>query len=171
MDKLKDYIDSNRESFEDYVLPKGHEARFEKKLSKRSNRNIMMWTLTALTAAAMICFALLADFGPMQNLRNTEASKGDCAMSREVDELRYYYNMRLYDLLGQMESITEAYPNPDTKALLAEGQKVKKEAAKFEDNVLPKLPCSNVALTVIDRQYKANIESLNIMLEQMNNLK
>lgn len=32
MDKLKNFIDTNKEAFEDDLLPEGHFERFEKKL-------------------------------------------------------------------------------------------------------------------------------------------
>ena len=33
MDKLKNFIDTNREAFEDDLLPEGHFERFEQKLA------------------------------------------------------------------------------------------------------------------------------------------
>lgn len=58
MDKLKDFIDTNREAFEDERLPEGHFERFVQKLPEsRQGRRMKIYALYACLAA--VCAALL----------------------------------------------------------------------------------------------------------------
>ena len=57
MDKLKNFIDTNREAFEDDLLPEGHFERFEQKLAVPRKSRAMLYSLCAFAAAA--CIALL----------------------------------------------------------------------------------------------------------------
>lgn len=57
MDKLKNFIDTNREAFEDDLLPEGHFERFEQKLAAPRKSRATLYSLCAFAAAA--CIALL----------------------------------------------------------------------------------------------------------------
>ena len=57
MDKLKNFIDTNREAFEDDLLPEGHFERFEQKLAAPRKSQATLYSLCAFAAAA--CIALL----------------------------------------------------------------------------------------------------------------
>ena len=57
MDKLKNFIDTNREAFEDDLLPEGHFERFEQKLAVPRKSRATLYSLCAFAAAA--CIALL----------------------------------------------------------------------------------------------------------------
>ncbi|MCD8267352.1 MAG: hypothetical protein LUD46_02050 [Parabacteroides sp.] len=59
MDKLKNFIDTNREAFEDNLLPEGHFDRFEKKLPEAGRKHFKLYSLVAFVAAASIALLLL----------------------------------------------------------------------------------------------------------------
>ena len=59
MDKLKNFIDTNREAFEDDLLPEGHFERFEKKLPPARRKHFKLYSLSAFAAAAAIALILL----------------------------------------------------------------------------------------------------------------
>lgn len=48
MDKLKNFIDTNREAFEDDLLPEGHFERFEQKLAVPRKSRATLYSLCAL---------------------------------------------------------------------------------------------------------------------------
>ena len=52
MDKLKNFIDTNREAFEDDLLPEGHFERFEQKLAAPRKSQATLYSLCAFAAAA-----------------------------------------------------------------------------------------------------------------------
>ena len=52
MDKLKNFIDTNREAFEDDLLPEGHFERFEQKLAVPRKSRAMLYRL-----ASPYCFS------------------------------------------------------------------------------------------------------------------
>ena len=45
MDKLKNFIDTNREAFEDDLLPEGHFERFEQKLAVPRKSRATLYSL------------------------------------------------------------------------------------------------------------------------------
>ena len=53
MDKLKNFIDTNREAFEDDLLPEGHFERFEQKLAVPRKSRATLYSLCAFAAAAL----------------------------------------------------------------------------------------------------------------------
>lgn len=59
MDKLKNFIDTNREAFEDDLLPEGHFERFEQKLAVPRKSRAMLYSLCALLRqlASPYCFS------------------------------------------------------------------------------------------------------------------
>lgn len=60
MDKLKNFIDANRDAFEeDEILPEGHFERFEQKLPKPRKNRVALYSLSAFAIAASIALLLL----------------------------------------------------------------------------------------------------------------
>ena len=74
MDKLKNFIDTNREAFEDDLLPEGHFERFEKKLPPARRKHFKLYSLSAFAAAAAIALILL--------LRMPGAAAKECKIGR-----------------------------------------------------------------------------------------
>ena len=55
MDKLKNFIDANRDAFEeDEILPEGHFERFEQKLPKPRKNRAALYSLSVFAIAASI---------------------------------------------------------------------------------------------------------------------
>lgn len=57
MDKLKNFIDTNREAFEDDLLPEGHFERFEQKLAvpRKSRARYIAFALLPRQLASPCC--------------------------------------------------------------------------------------------------------------------
>lgn len=53
MDKLKNFIDTNREAFEDDLLPEGHFERFEQKLAVPRKSRATLYSLCAFAAGSL----------------------------------------------------------------------------------------------------------------------
>lgn len=53
MDKLKNFIDTNREAFEDDLLPEGHFERFEQKLAAPRKSRATLYSLCAFAAGSL----------------------------------------------------------------------------------------------------------------------
>ena len=62
MDKLKNFIDMNREAFEDDLLPEGHLGRFEQKLAAPRKSRATLHIFCAFAAAACIALLLLSNY-------------------------------------------------------------------------------------------------------------
>ena len=105
MDKLKNFIDTNREAFEDDLLPEGHFERFEQKLAVPRKSRATLYSLCAFAAAA--CIALLFLFKlpggtplPTQP-RQVVTGQHACEVKEEIEELRLYYNMQMSDIISR----------------------------------------------------------------------
>ena len=94
MDKLKNFIDANRDAFkEDEMLPEGHFERFEQKLPKPRKNRAALYSLSAFAIAASIALLLLfrlpGGTGLPEPAQKTTAQT--CETQEEIEELRLYY--------------------------------------------------------------------------------
>ena len=108
MDKLKNFIDANRDAFkEDEMLPEGHFERFEQKLPKPRKNRAALYSLSAFVIAASIALLLLFRLpegtGLPEPAQKTTAQT--CETQEEIEELRLYYNMQMNDVLAQMKKL------------------------------------------------------------------
>lgn len=173
MDKLKNFIDSNRETFDDELLPEGHLERFTQKLPAPRKNHVKLYSLLAFaTAACITLFLLLRLPGgtPAPVPLNSSVQNHGCKMKTEIEELRLYYNMQMNEVVAQMDTLYKQQQTPGAKGLLKEMKQVLKDNYMFEETVLPVLPCSDEALFAMNQHYSSSLESLNIMLEQLERL-
>lgn len=162
MDKLKNFIDTNREAFEDDLLPEGHFERFEQKLAVPRKSRATLYSLCAFAAAA--CIALLFLFKlpggtplPTQP-RQVVTGQHACEVKEEIEELRLYYNMQMSDIISQMQAMYKLQRTPGTEELLKETKRVLTDNYMFEETVLPTLPCSNAGLYAMNLHYSTSLE-------------
>ena len=100
MDKLKNFIDANRDAFEeDEMLPEGHFERFEQKLPKPRKNRAALYNLSAFAIAAYRFVALIPlagrdrsagtrakDHGP--DLRGPRRDRGTTSILQYANERR-----------------------------------------------------------------------------------
>ncbi len=166
MDKLKDFIQDNREAFEDDLLPEGHFERFEKKLPREQKIRLSLFRLSALAAAASVALFLLL------SMPQDEQDDHMIAFSQEreeMDELQVYYRMQMDDILLQMGTLSKQQAE-GTADLLKASRQILHDNSIFEKTILPTLPCSGEGLLAMSQHYNASVEGLNIMLRMMKQL-
>ena len=108
MDKLKNFIDANRDAFEeDEMLPEGHFERFEQKLPKPRKNRAALYSLSAFAIAASIALLLLFRLPGGTSLPEPaqKTTAQTCEAQEEIEELRLYYNMQMNDVLTQMKKL------------------------------------------------------------------
>lgn len=171
MDRLKNFIDTNREAFEDDLLPEGHFGRFELKLAAPRKSRAALYSLCAFAAAACIALLLLFKLPGGTPLHTQPGQAATCEVKEEIEELRLYYNMQMSDIISQMQAMYKQQRIPGTEELLEETKRVLTDNYMFEETILPTLPCSNAGLYAMNMHYSTSLESLNIMLEQMEKMK
>ena len=152
-------------------------------LKATSNASSRSWLLRAKAGLRYIAFAPL----PRQlaspccfssNCRaarlcirsQAAASRHTCEVKEEIEELRLYYNMQMSDIISQMQAMYKQQRTPGTEELLKETKRVLTDNYMFEETVLPTLPCSNAGLYAMNLHYSTSLESLNIMLKQMESM-
>jgi len=97
MDKLKHFIDINREAFEEKQLPEGHLERFEKRLSHPHRSQTIRYSLYSIIAAACISLLILFNL-PWEkgtsDISPTEVQPCSCEITEEFEGLRLHYMMQ-----------------------------------------------------------------------------
>lgn len=169
MDKLKNFIDANREAFDNEELPEGHLERFGQKLPKPRKRRATLYALSTFAVAASIAliFLLRLPGGTGMPASQQKTSAQSCETKEEIEDLRLYYNMQMNDVLAQMKKLYKQDQPPGAEELLRESKRVLTDNYMFEETVLPTLPCSNDGLFAMTQHYSNSLESLSFMLRQM----
>jgi hypothetical protein len=166
MDKLKHFIDTHREAFEE-DLPPGHSGRFDKKLPVSSPKQ-RRWMNVLAVAAAVV--ALLVFIRIAHEITDAPGQQTEMYISEtqlEIEELKAYYNMQLAEVSVQIRALYKSEQIPGGLELLEETKRVLKSSHDFEDAVLPTLPRSDAGLFAMNQHYSNSLESLQIMLNQM----
>jgi hypothetical protein len=166
MDKLKDFIDTHREAFESDLLPDGHFERFGEKLNRRKKVVRRFSLLAVATAAVASLFIFLMVQNEWKNNRR-QPSVFTCEAEEEIEGLRLYYNMQMYDVAAQIKDLYIVKHTPGSRELMEESEQVIQTTFDFEENILPSLPCSDTGLFAMNQHYSNSLGSLNFMLEQM----
>lgn len=174
MDKLKNFIEQNRASFEQTELPDGHFAHFMKRLESAnlSNANSTLHKkknkfslYTTWLVAASIAIAIFLTYFSEQPKEKTYS----CKLGNELSNIRTYYLMQMDDLMIQMEEANNKLDNPAIPALIEAGKKIQKECELFDIQVAPTLPCSDLGLYAINQQYANSFTSMQILYDQLKN--
>lgn len=167
MDKLKDFIDKNREAFDTDDLPVGDLDRFLEKMEqaedRRSKRRWLRWVTVPIAAA----IALLLYWALPLGENTSGEAQYVCELHSEMAELRAYYQMKMEDILIQMEEKSAQSDNPGSKELLEAGQHIQNSCRQFDRKVLPTLPCSDEGVFALNQQYRNSLNSLQILYKHM----
>lgn len=168
MDKLKNFIDTNKEAFEDDLPLIGHFERFNKKLPTSQKKQIKWINLFAIaTAAAVTLFVFIRIQSDIKDAPVQQTRMYTCETQKEIDELKFYYNMQMDEVTAQIRALYKSEQIPGGLELLEETKKVIKSSQNFEDTILPTLPCSDAGLFAMNQHYSNSLQSLQIMLSQM----
>ncbi len=168
MDKLKKFVNDNKEAFDNDLLPTGHFERFEKKLPVTHKKRQAKWiNLMAAAVAASITILILLKLQHGMTEAPVQQSVYTCETQEEIDELRLFYNMQMSEMYARIRSLYKSEQIPGGLELLEETKRVLKTSEEFEENILPTLPCSEDGLFAMNQHYSNSLESLQIMFKQM----
>ncbi|MDR1557907.1 MAG: hypothetical protein LBS88_12905 [Tannerellaceae bacterium] len=168
MDKLKDFIGKNREAFDEDLLPEGHFGRFRKKLERKKKiRRLSLWSIS-IAAGIGLCFFL-----KIQSERkdtHQQPALFTCEAEEEIEELRLYYKMQMYEVEAQIKDLCAGRETPGSIELMKETEQVIQTTYDFEAMILPSLPCSDAGVFAMNQHYSNSLRSLNFMLTQMEHI-
>lgn len=158
MDKFKEYIEQERESFDSYELPAGHTRRMADKLPKESSSAIRRFLLPIVATAAVIA-------GVVISLREPAPSDQPVMVqSIAQSELIQYYSSQLEVLKDSLRTLSSTL-NPEMKAdMLTELELIENEKYRFNSKLLPQISVSEDCQTVVYTFYTSKIESLEYLL-------
>ena len=152
MDRLKDYIQQNREALDEIPLPEGHLERFAARLEKEETKKaVPLWhKLVPLAAAVALFFCLSVPFW----------------MHQPVSP-----DMQLEDHLMELETASKENPSEAVTHLLEAALQIEASCQQFDNQVLPTLPCSDEGIFAINQQYQNSLNSMQILCQQLNRVK
>lgn len=139
-------------------------------LPRKNLRLYGLWGSFAAVAVVALLFLLRIPGGtplpsPAPSPETPTAST--CQTREEIEELRLYYTMQINETIAQIKTLYKNDKSPGAAELMAATKKVLTDNYMFEETVLPTLPCSNDALFAVTQHYTNSLESLSIMLKQM----
>lgn len=166
MDKLKQYIQNNREEFDREELPPGHEYRFMQKLSRKKSRvREIAWYAAAFAASVVILLLMALPFsGEKNSLPSGVTSE---ARTVQINELQLYYTMQMQDVIDRIEAFNPGSGMLEKQQVLKEAKRVLAMSELFGESVVPQLPVSDETLFAVTQYYGTSLNSLNFMLEQI----
>jgi hypothetical protein len=166
MDRLKNFIDKNREAFDEEFLPEGHLERFGKKLKKKRDiRRFSLWSVTIAACAGLFLF--LKTQSELTELPWQQPAAFTCEAEEEIEGLRLYYTMQMYEVEAQIKELCTGKETPGSIELMEESERVIRTTYDFEEKILPSLPCSDAGIFAMNQLYSNSLRSLNFMLKQM----
>lgn len=166
MDRLKEFIHNNREAFGKGELEPAHVMRFESKLRNRRNR-VRRYVLYSLAVAASVAILLLS-VPPFSRSGQTSATPATSRTAADINNLRVYYTMQMDEIITRIKDATTCN-RLEKKQLLEESNRIMKANQQFEEHVIPQMPCSKETLYAMTQLYNTSLESLNFMLQQIEN--
>lgn len=169
MDKLKQFINDNREAFDtDQLLP-DHKIRFERMLPRTRN-NAKLYSLYALAVAASVAILIVFTL-PFMTLERPANEGVICQTAKDIENLSTYYNMQMNEIVEQIKAFNPGNMTLEKQQIVQEAARVMAISKQFENTVMPQLPCSDETLFAMNQYYGTSIQSLNFMLFQMKNIK
>lgn len=127
-----------------------------------------LWiSFAAAAAVAVVCLLRLPGGTSLPSAPPAEAEAHTCQARQEFEELRIYYTMQINDMMAQIKELYKEEKTPGGTELWEETKKVLHDNYMFEETVLPTLPCSNKGLYAMNQHYSNSLESLSIMLREM----
>jgi hypothetical protein len=169
MDRLKNFIDKNREAFDEEFLPEGHLERFEKKLEKKRNiRRFGLWIVTIAACTGLFLFLEIQN--ELAELPWQQPAAFTCEAEKEIEGLRLYYTMQMYEVEAQIKELCTSKETPGSIELMKETERVIRTTYDSEEKILPSLPCSDAGIFAMNQLYSNSLRSLNFMLKQMEQL-
>ena len=178
MDKLKDFIETNRADFDETYpsLPQGHEARFMRRLEEEKTvvmpqkgaRPKGLYLLYAVAMAASVVLLLLLRLSTPNTTEATDPYLAEVQqIQTEMEELQFYYHMQMRTVREQMKELTERQPSPGVMAIWRESEQILADNHNFEQNELPQLPTESKTLCALTQHYGNSLETLQFMLSKM----
>lgn len=148
--------------------PERAELTAGRKILPSRRRPWGLWlSFAAAAAVAVVCLLRLPGGTSLPSAPPAQAETQTCQAREEFEELRIYYTMQINDMMAQIRELYKEEKTPGGAELLKETKKVLHDNYMFEETVLPTLPCSNKGLYAMNQHYSNSLESLSIMLREM----
>jgi hypothetical protein len=119
MDTLKNFIDQNRDQFEDLTPPAGHEIRFAQKLGMEQKKRFTLSIRSVMKVAAISVLTLLSSLYIFDTLKPIPEQPllTLSQINQEYAEVEFYYTSTANDQMAFIDNILQG-DSPVEKELL-----------------------------------------------------
>lgn len=174
MKDRKEYIDKNRELFDDKEPSAGHMGRFEALLDKQQNakdakenpaKRVRLISFISIAASIAILIGIAVKFYAPKSIEVTPSTESPAA----TDEFRVtndYYNQQMEEQIADI-MCKLAYTDTENQAQLTRDiEKIMNSNAEFVDE-MAKNENQEMAIRYLVKHYKTNIQKLENINEKL----
>lgn len=171
MDKLKEYIQNQREEFDSPEPAEGHEARFLERLNaleadKKRNSGMLFWRIAAaiILLVVLAVSSLIPRFNEPDDVHYRAMTLGD--VSDEMAEVELYYQSRLSEEYNKIDKLSDS--DPLVRSYLDELDTLNEDYKKLEVTLYESGSHQKVVLAMIEN-FRLRLDLME-KLEKKKNL-
>ena len=170
MDKLEEYIRSQREEFDSAEPASGHEARFLERLEgleaeKKRNSGILFWRIAAAIILLLVLAvsSLIPHFNSPDDVHYRATTLGD--VSDEMADVELYYQSRLAEEYNKIDQLSVT--DPLVKSYLDELDTLNEDYKKLESTLYENGSHKKVVLAMIEN-FRLRLNLMEKLEKQKN---
>ena len=170
MDKLEEYIRSQREEFDSEEPAIGHEARFLERLEgaeaeKKRNSGILFWRVAAaiILLVVLAVSSLIPHFNSPGDVHYRASTLG--AVSSEMADVEMYYQSRLSEEYDKIDELSAS--DPLVKSYLDELDTLNQDYKRLEGDLYESGSHQKVVLAMIEN-FRMRLDLMEKLEKQKN---
>jgi len=170
---IKNYIDQNRDLFDDKEPLDGHMERFEamlgqldeKKREKKTAKRVRLVSLISVAASIAVLIAVAVKFYAPESI-NVSAPTQESISTSEFHATNEYYNQQMEEQIADI-MCKLAHTDPQNQAqLTSDLQQIVEQNQTFVEQMKEK-DNQEIAIRYLVKHYKANIQALRNINEKL----
>jgi hypothetical protein len=172
MDKIQNFIEENKSSFEQERLTQGHADRFAAKLNAQtSKKQPKVYRLKPLWIAAGLALLLGTSFflGTQFNSELTP-KKGLAQVSEEMGQTEFYYTSLIKVEMKKLDAYPDLESSEMVESALDQLEKLEKDYEELEISLAQAPENKNIVSAMINN-FQLRVQVLNELLERINQVK
>ena len=160
MNKLENYIRDNKSLFDEEPAS-GHFERLQQKMNRKSGRTAALrWSISIAASVAIVFLAGII-------WQHTGKKYDLLATCENAIDMKLCYLEEMNVVAGQIEALTEDFDPWDRQQVMTDVQNIIDIAdIGFENEIPEELP-KNQAKAILSEYYRQNLESLEMIAEEL----
>ena len=160
MNRLEQYISDRKSQFEEEP-PAGHFERMHQKMNRKSRRTIVLrWSISIAASIAIVIIA-----GVFRHYSGSQDNK--MTLCENAIDMKLCYINKMNSVADEIEILIKDFDSWDRQQILIDIQNIINDAnSDFESEIPDELP-DNEAKLILSGYYRQNLESLEMIAEEL----